>query len=290
VRGDVDDAASLRAAMRGAGGVFCNTDFWTSLSPRQEYAQGVRALEAARAEGVTLFVWSSLDGAALATSGEVPVPHYDGKAAVEAHIALERSEAFMRRDAEPWYARHVATLVTAPYYENFAQFFRPERGPLPDGREGLTFALASGAAPHLMVALADIGAFARLMLADPATWGGRTLRILGDALTGPEIAATYERVTGTPAAWRDVPLDAVASGSPVGHDLAHMHRFFQAGGVVRDLAGLRRLRPGLLSFAAWLRQTGGEAATHPTPRRGRRHRPRHRGPKRARPLPLAPPA
>ncbi|HEU4404659.1 MAG TPA: NmrA/HSCARG family protein [Polyangiaceae bacterium] len=262
-RGDLDDPAALQAAFRGARGVFCNTNFFTAFGVQREYEQGVRALEAAREAGVEHFVYSSLDAASALTGGRLPVPHYDAKAAVEHFIALRRSDEFMRQDPQGWYSRSVSVLVTGPYYENFQSFFLPRRERLSDGREGLVFYLASGGRPYPMVALDDIAHFARLMFRDRAAWGGRTLAILGEAITIAEAAATFERVTGIAAEWRDVPLAAVREGAPgVGHDLANMFAFFQEGGVVRDLAALRRLHPGLLTFEGWLRKTGwrGESA------------------------------
>ena len=111
-----------------------------------------------------------------------------------------------------------------------------------------------------LIALEDIAWFARQLLDQPGTWGGRTLRVLGDALTGWEIAAAFERATGIAAEYRDVPLDAIRAGMPgTGHDLAAMYQFFQEFDVMgraRDMDGLRALHPGLLSFPQWLEASG----------------------------------
>ena len=88
VQGDLNDEQSLKTAMHDVDQVFCNTDFFSLATPIAEYEQGVRALRAAQRAGVRRFVWSSLDNAAVLTDGRIPVPHYDAKAAVEAHIAL----------------------------------------------------------------------------------------------------------------------------------------------------------------------------------------------------------
>ncbi|HEU4533387.1 MAG TPA: NmrA family NAD(P)-binding protein, partial [Polyangiaceae bacterium] len=150
-RGDLNDAAALGRALAGADAVFCNTDFWSSLSVETEFEQGTRVLEAARAAGVGHVVYSSLDDCTQLSGGRLPVPHYDAKAAVEHAIDRRRSDEFMRRDRDGFYSRRVSVLVTGPYYENLCNFFLPARGRLADGREGLTFSLAAGDKPFPMV-------------------------------------------------------------------------------------------------------------------------------------------
>lgn len=259
-RGDVDDPAGLEAALAGVDEVFCNTDFFATQSPVREYEQGVSILAAAERAGVDKFVWSSLDSAATLTDGRVPVPHYDSKAGVEAHIGLQRAEEMMRQQDDGWYSRHVAVLVTAPYFENFQFRMAPQVGRLPDGRDGVLFTIPMGTGKYPLIGLEDIAWFCADVLAHWSRWAGRTLRIVGDSLTGAEIAETFERVTGIPSAYQDVPLQAVRDMMPgVGHDLAAMSEFFQSFDLferARDISALRELHPGLMTFDAWLRSTG----------------------------------
>lgn len=255
--GSVDDEASLAAATAGAEAVFCNTDFFSTASPLREYEQGMRVLRAAQAAGVDHLVWSSLDNAAVLTDGRIPVPHYDAKGAVEAWIGLMRSEEFMREVQDGWFSHHVTVLVTGPYFENLQSFVLPQPGKLADGREGMVFNIPLGAGHWPMIALDDIAWFARRVLDDRGQWGGRTLRVLSEALTGAEIAAVFERVTSIPAEYRDVPLDAVRASMPgIGQDMAAMWQFFQDYDVIgreRDMASLRSMHPELLRFEDWLR-------------------------------------
>lgn len=254
-QGHLDDEATVRRAFSGVDGAFVNTDFFSSLSVRHEYEQGLRVLEAARREGVPGLVYSSLDSVASITAGTVLCPHYDAKAGVASYIDMMRSDEFMRKE-KGFYASAVSVLVTAPYYENFQSQFPPEPGRLTDGRDGMIFTHAGGGKPHPMIGLDDIAWFAREMLRHPAVWGGRTLRVLGDARTLDEVASDFEKATGIPAEWRDLPLEAVEQIPRFGHDLANMYRFYQEYGVDRDLSALRRIHPGLMTFADWLQRTG----------------------------------
>lgn len=256
VQGSVDDAASLASSLENVDAVFCNTDFFSSMSVRTEYEQGVRVLESAREAGVEHVVYSSLDNAAGISGGRTPVPHYDAKAAVEGWIDMMRSDEFMRQEVDGWYSCHVTVLVTAPYYENVQTFFAPQWGELSDGREGWVFAMAAGGKPHPMIGAGDIAWFAEHALEHQAEWGGRTLRLIAESLTVEEIAAAFERASGVPAEGRDLPLEVIEGIPGVGHDLANMHRFFQSGGITRDEDVLVDIHPKISSFEAWIQSSG----------------------------------
>ncbi|MDB5963657.1 MAG: HscaRG, partial [Polaromonas sp.] len=244
----------------GVDGVFCNTDFWSTASAWREYEQGLRALAAAKAAGVQHFIWSSLDNAVSLTDGSIAVPHFDSKAAVESWIGLMRTEEFMKKDVDGWFSRHVSVLVTAPYFENLQFRAGPKAGKLSDGRDGFVFNLPLAGAAYPLIALQDIAWFAKHLLDHPAQWGGRTLRVVGEALTGHQIAATFESETGIPAEYRNLPLETIRAALPdTGHDVAAMGAFFQnydLAGRSRDLPALRKLHPGLLTFRAWLAGNG----------------------------------
>ncbi|WP_236045734.1 NmrA family NAD(P)-binding protein [Streptacidiphilus fuscans] len=110
------DSAALEALIGQADRVFANTDFFATGSAVGEYRQGLRLLAAAERAGVERFIWSSLDSAVSLTGH--PVPHFDSKAAVAAHINLMRSEEMLRKETDGWYTDHVSVLTTAPYFEN----------------------------------------------------------------------------------------------------------------------------------------------------------------------------
>ena len=263
VAADLDDPASLRRAMKGADRVFCNTAFFSSGSIAGERRQGLDALEVARELGVEHFVSSSLDPASRLSGGRLPVPHYDSKASVEADIDRFRSDEFMKQE-DGFYTNNVSVIVTAPYIENFYDFFAPEDGTLSDGRQGKIFrGPISGDGVWQMVALADLGEFARIILEDREKWGGRTLRIASEEKTMPQIVAEFEDFTGIASEFRPMSeQEFLASGLPHAHDPLNNMLIYREGYYVpRDFTLLRKLHPGLHSFTDWLRESGwrGEA-------------------------------
>lgn len=256
--GDSANEASIQAAMEDIDAVFCNTTFFPDGTVAAERRKGNLALEAARQAGVDHFVYASLDPATRLSAGQLSVPHYDGKAAVEADIDAQRSDEFMRQQADGWYSHHVSVLVTCPYMENFFDFFVPQDGELSDGRTGKVFRGPLGAERFWqMIALQDIGWFAAHLLSDRQTWGGRTLRIAGEEIAMPEIVRQFEAVTSIAAEYAPMSEEEfVNSGLPNAHDplnnmLIYREGFFER----RDLAELHRIHPELLSFRKWLKKT-----------------------------------
>ena len=256
--GDSADEASIQAAMKNVDAVFCNTTFFPDGTVAAERRKGNIALEAARQAGVEHFVYASLDPATRLSAGQLSVPHYDGKAAVEADIDAQRSDEFMLQQKDGWYSHHVSVLVTCPYMENFFDFFVPQDGELSDGRTGKVFRGPLGAEQFWqMIALQDIGWFAAHLLSDRQTWGGRTLRIAGEEMAMPEIVRQFEALTGIAAEYAPMSEEEfLNSGLPNAHDplnnmLIYREGFFER----RDLAELRRIHPELLSFRKWLEKT-----------------------------------
>lgn len=266
VKGDVDDIESLRVAMSGVDAVFCNTAFFSTASVPGEHSQGMNALNVANELGIDHFIYSSLDAVTRISDGRLSVPHYDAKAAVEAEIDKRRSDEFMKQESHGWYRNHVSVLVACPYIENFNDFFVPRDGSLPDGRRGKIFhAPMTGNGKWQMVALEDLGEFARIMFADRKQWGGRTLRIASEELSMQEIVEQFEETTGIPAVFHPMSDDEFRGlGSQYAHDLLNNILMYRDGDYgERDYARLKQLNPSLRSFRSWLAETGWKGESRP---------------------------
>ncbi|MBQ1445439.1 MAG: NmrA family NAD(P)-binding protein [Renibacterium sp.] len=247
------DPAIFDALFSNADGVFANTDFFAIGSAVGEYQQGLDLLATAARAGVQRFIWSSLDSAVTLTGK--PVPHFDSKAAVTAHINLMRSEEMLNKTADGWYTNHVSVLTTAPYFENLRYRLTPQS----DDQHGLIFNLPLGTASYPLVALDDIAWFAGYMFNNWQSWGARDLAVIGESLTGVELAATFEQMTGTRTNYVPMPHAQLAATVPeFAHDYAAMFQFFADRDVYRldrDVTLLRHLHPGLMGFAGWMRHT-----------------------------------
>ena len=227
VPGDLDDAASLDAAMAGAHGVFSVQTFLSPGGVVTEERQGRAVADAAARAGVAHLVYSSVGGAERSSG----IPHFDSKWNVERHIATLGLPATVLRPVM------------------FHECFHDISPRVVD--DGLVLGLWQRTdVPVQLIATSDIGLFAADAFEDPAGWIGRQVEIAGDELTGPQMAEVFERVTGVPTRYQQLPIEPLRRARD---DLAAMFDWFDRGGYQADLAGLRRARPDLVTLESWLR-------------------------------------
>ncbi|MFZ6182121.1 NmrA/HSCARG family protein [Nannocystis pusilla] len=231
VYGDLNDRASLDAALRGAHGVFSVQPSagqpQYGVTPEDEVRQGKSVADAAKAAGVAHLVYTSVDGADDAGD----VPHLASKWEIEAHIrAIGQRSTILR---------------PASFMENFVT-------------EGLGFSRGKVAYfgrpndPVPLIAADDIGKFAALVFADPQTHAGTVLPLVGDVRTGEEVAAALGTAAGRTIAYERCPPEVVQHNPALRRVMAFIERYRTRA----DIPALRRLHPGLLDFAGWLATSG----------------------------------
>ncbi|MEV1026425.1 NmrA/HSCARG family protein [Streptomyces sp. NPDC050264] len=226
VRGDLDDEASLDAAMHGVHGVFSVQTFRGPGGVEAEERQGRAVADAAVRAGVRHFVYSSVGGA----DRDTRVPHFESKNRVERYLrTLELPTTVLRP-----VMFHDILLDIAP---------RPV-----DGELVLAMWLDPGT-PVQLIATGDIGVFAADAFENPGAWLGGVVEIAGDCLTGPQMAAAFEAAGGVPVRFQQLPIEPLRAARP---DLANMFDWFERDGYRADLAELRRTRPNLVSLRSWL--------------------------------------
>jgi uncharacterized protein YbjT (DUF2867 family) len=236
VAGDLDDPASLRAALAGCHAAFGVTNFWEHFA--NEERQGRNLIEAVAAANLRHVVLSTLPSPKKITRGRLEVPHFDIKAQLETHArGLKLPATFV----------HVAF-----YYDNFLSFFAPRK------EEGGTYAFGfpQGDTPLAAVAAEDVGGVVAAVFGWPDDFIGRTIGIVGDDLPPAAYAGIMTRVLGERIEYRYVPREAFASsGFPGAEDLANMFEFNRLHVPSRqaDLEESRRLYPEIQSFETWVR-------------------------------------
>lgn len=84
---DLNDAESVRKAIKGSYGVYAVTNYWEKMDAELEFQQGKNIADACKAEGVQHLVWSGLYNVKELSKGALPnVHHFDSKARVESYI------------------------------------------------------------------------------------------------------------------------------------------------------------------------------------------------------------
>jgi len=229
VRGDLNDRASVERAVAGASGVFSVQNYYEAGGAEGEIRQGVALADAAKAAGVRHLVYSSVGSADRRTG----IPHFESKARIEEHVrglgvpyTILRPVFFM--DNWAWARDAIRGGV-------LAQPFDPDK-------------------PLQQVAVDDIGAFAALAFADPATWRGRAVDLAGDELTMPQSAEVFARVIGRPVRYERIPMDRFEQAA--GKESATMFAWFNDVGYAADIPALRATYPRLTTLERYLRDAG----------------------------------
>ena len=245
IEGSVIDIDRIPDAAFDVDAVFCNTDFWSLWGPNGESLErdiSIKLLEKSKHCGIEHFIYSSADHAEALSGWRLNVPHFDSKGAVEQYINQKRYQG------DHWFRSSVSVLRTAPYFENFLSFFRPEK----DIAGNLTFSLPINSSRWTMVALEDIGWFAAHLLSLPEYWRGLDLAIASDTLELEEIAKTVQKVSGIKTAVNKISdNDFLEHKSGLGSELLAMFEFTRTIGLRRDFLYLKDIHPDLISFETW---------------------------------------
>jgi uncharacterized protein YbjT (DUF2867 family) len=204
VPGELDDAASLEKALRGAWGVFSVQNTWEAGVEGEE-RQGKRLAELARKAGVNHFVYTSVGSAHRRTG----IPHFENKARIEETV---RGLGF------PSY-----TILRPVFFmENWMS-----PGSKPSLMEGK---LAIGIRPDTplqMIAVDDIGTYGLRAFEQHAELNRREIDIAGDEHTMPEAARILGKAMGRSVEFVQVPIEEVRKFSA---DFAIMLEWFDRVG------------------------------------------------------------
>jgi uncharacterized protein YbjT (DUF2867 family) len=228
VRGDLDDAASIGAALEGADGVYAVTDFFTNGIPG-EIAHGKRIADLAKARGVGHLVFASVASAERAPS----VPHFASKVEIERHIHAIGQPATI--------------LAPTIFMEDLT-----EKQYVPSANWGMFRKIVGADRPILWISVDDIGAIAAKVLLDPKRFIGQRLPLAGDRLSIAEARRVFEKVDGKrPFAFS---MPTWIFSRLVSDDLVQMWKWLASNEFDADVEATRRLLPELRDMKAWLEE------------------------------------
>ena len=212
-----------------------------------EEQQGKALIDAALANGVHHFVYSSVDrgGEARSFDNPTPVPYWASKHAIEHHL-VDRCTAAAGGKKMGW-----TILRPASFMDDFF--------PADVSRAKFLFTAWKMSLPAdkrmQLVAVDDVGYFAARAFMFPEEYAGRGVSIAGDELTFDEAAAVFRQKTG-----RDVPtmFGFVASLLlRVLPGVGAMFKWFADEGFQANIGERRKEHPGLMDFATFIEKHGG---------------------------------
>jgi len=239
--GDIRNKAQLVAAFQGAWGVFSVTQFWdpeVMKNPELEFTWGCTAVDAAVEAKVGVFVWSGLANSDGLSNKKWHVPHFTNKWRVEEYA---RSKKQME-----------SIFVYAGFYaQNFMGFMPPKKGD--DGV--YNFALPMRADVGLpMFDVSDTGRYVAPIFDNHKPHVGKVYIMAGEYITMPQVAKTFQAVTGLPARFTQLPLEAFKDN----HEMMHMFGWFNEFGYAAGapLEESLKLAGSVNTFDSFLRKTG----------------------------------
>lgn len=231
VKGNLDDPLSIHNAMKGAYGVFSvqpssGQGAMYGVSDEDEVRYGIQVADIAVESGVRHLVYSSTDAIGDELTG---MGHFDSKARIEEHVrtlpinkTIVRPAAFMEMLLMPGFGLDEGRF-------NF--FMQPEQS-------------------MQLLALEDLGLIVAAVFADPERFGGSTLSVASDEVTGRDIERVFSEVAGRRITYSRFSNDVLSNNA----FLAKLTQLLDTGILAgtANLDNLRTINSALRSLKDWL--------------------------------------
>jgi uncharacterized protein YbjT (DUF2867 family) len=227
VKGDLDDAASLKQALSGVWGIWAVQNTWEAGVEKEE-AQGKRIAQVAREAGVQHYVYTSVGSAHRKTG----IPHFDNKWRVEETVRGLK------------FPSHVI-LRPVFFMENLVSpgFLQGDK---------VISALQPGTVLQ-MIAVDDIGKFGAVAFERAEQLNRQEIDLAGDAVTLAAATETLSHAMKKPLTYLPIPLSEVRKNS---EDFALMLEWFERVGYDADIAGTaQKLGVKPMKLADWAAKT-----------------------------------
>ncbi|KDQ59067.1 hypothetical protein JAAARDRAFT_154298 [Jaapia argillacea MUCL 33604] len=265
VQGSFYDFPSVFNALQGVYGAWVNIDGF-SVGEQKEIYCGMRIFELAKQVGtVRHYVWSNLDYVTKKGkyNPDYECDHSNGKGRVGEWMKAQPSVV---SDTDmSWSA-----VTTGPYMEMLRVFMF---GPL-NRRADCTFVFATpvqdGHVP--MIALADLGWWARYTFDHREETSAKDLEIATEMVSWPQLASTFTSVTNQKAVVVNQSLDdwfgnLLGVDRPVANEMGEgtttfrqnfssWWRMWRDDVVKRDMEWIRKVHPNGYTLERWMRETG----------------------------------
>jgi len=243
VAADLNKAEDLERAFSGAHGVFIVTSSFES-GIEAEIKQGQLAVDIAKKQNVSHFVYSSLDNSEKISGGKNKVHHFTSKAKVDEYILKSGIPA--------------TSVQIACYYENFTTFFVPK----PNAEGIYEFALPIPTDSKFAIgSVADLGNVVAKVFENRELYLGKTIAVAGDYRSSSELATTLSHVWGKPVRANYIPTDVFGKFPfPHAEELADMFSWFHHFGYYgekvsgRDVFEGKKIYPALKTFEEWAKE------------------------------------
>lgn len=241
VKGDLADLDSLERAFEGAECVFGLTQPWnksyTKVDTDLELKQGRNIVDACKKAGVKHLVFSS---AAHGEEEKTGLPHVDVKIDIEEYT----------KNSGIGYT----FLNPVQFMDNVGMRFLPVK-------KGKIRGFIDGHAKVPYVAVRDIGLMAKIALETPDDFLDKSIGLVGDLISGEEIAAIFSKMRNEKFKYRDVPKWIIRLMSK---EFYKMRLSFEEAGTSEETIAkfkeaieiCRKINPNMSSMEDYLKMVG----------------------------------
>ena len=241
LEGDLADQGSLEKVFAGADCVFGLTQPWnkayTKVDTDLELKQGTNIVEACLKNGVKHLVFSS---AAHGEDEKTGLPHVDVKIDIEEAVKSS--------------GLGFTFLNPVQFMDNVGMKFLPVK-------KGKIRGFIDGDAKVPYVAVRDIGLMAKRAFEDPENYNGKVIVLVGDVVSGVEVAEIFARIRNQKFKYRDVPRFIIRL---VSKEFYKMRLAFEESGRDPETIGkfkdaieqCRKLNPEMSSMEDYLKMVG----------------------------------
>ncbi|KAL5325934.1 hypothetical protein ACEPPN_007069 [Leptodophora sp. 'Broadleaf-Isolate-01'] len=238
LEGDLKDCPAIFAkAGCSISGVFCVSipDIGFRADSKVEETQGKALVEAALANNVEHFVYTSVDRGSDSDLNATDVPHFISKANIEKHLIGKSKGSEMS-----W-----TILRPTAFMDNIVLGFAGKIFPTA-WRVGL-----SPTTKLQLISTRDIGHFGAQALLYPKDFAGRAISLAGDDLTFDEANAVFVKAAGIglPQTYGFIARFLLWAIK----DLNTMFKFFEDVGYSADIPALKQEHNSLLSLEDWIK-------------------------------------
>lgn len=214
-----------------------NTTNATQVVGKHEQAEGTRLIDAALANNISHFVYSSVNRGVNSDTDPTPVPHFITKFNIEQHLFTQAKNSNMT-----W-----TVLRPVAFFENLTPDFF--------GKVLMsTIKLRLGEATKKLqfIATSDIGFFGAqaFMRAESKEFKNTKIGLAGDELNFSEMKSIFEKKTGEkmPETYAFV----ARTINWMSEELGYMFKWFRDVGYAVDVEEVRRRHPKLKDFGKWV--------------------------------------
>ncbi|KAJ7306888.1 NAD(P)-binding protein [Mycena albidolilacea] len=264
VKGSFTDYAVVAETLQGAYGAWVNTDSFAVGQMEEVYA-GMRIYEVAkRVPSLRHYVWSNLRYVLKNASfnPEYFADHLNAKGRVGEWLSVQPS---VLGDGFSW-----SQVTTGPYMEMLnGDMFAP-RNVREDGTVVFAAPIEDGHVP--MIALKDLGWWARYTFDHREETSGRELNVTSERVHWDHLVETFTKVTGKPAVFRRLTVDEwialfdaeklqVSFGNSkeknantLRDNMTTFWKLLRDDVIDKDMKWIRNVHPGTYTLERWMRE------------------------------------